>query len=122
MPQYVEGFVIPIKKNKVREYKKVAAWGMKTWMKYGALHYFECVGDEINNNWGRNFTKTLKLKKNETLIFAFIVYKSKAHRNQVNKAVHKDPSMNDFKESSMPFDMKTFTSGGFKVLLGKSKK
>jgi len=116
MARYVDGFVIPIKKKNLKVYKKMAAMGCKLWMKYGALEYYECIGDELKAEWGLPFAKMCKLKTGETAIFAFIVYKSKAHRNQVNKKVMKDPAMN-MAGMKMPFDMKRFAMGGFKVLL-----
>lgn len=118
MGKYVEGFVIPIKKKKLQAYKKMATIGRKVWMKYGALDYYECVGAQLDNQWGVPFTKLCKLKADETVIFAFIVYKSKAHRKQVTAKVHKDPLMQpeNFK-GEMPFDMKRFTTGEFKVIV-----
>jgi uncharacterized protein YbaA (DUF1428 family) len=118
MSKYVDGFVIPLKKSKLRAYKKMAELGRKVWMKHGALDYYECVGAKLANQWGIPFTKLCKLKPDETVIFAFIVYKSKAHRNQVNAKVHKDPLMQpeNFK-GEMPFDMKRFTTGEFKVIV-----
>lgn len=96
----------------------MATIGKKVWMKHGALDYYECVGAKIDNTWGLPFTKLCKLKSDETVVFSFIVYKSKAHRNQVNKKVHKDPLMQPENfDGKMPFDMKRFTTGEFKVLV-----
>lgn len=119
MATYVDGFVIPIKKSKLKAYKKMATLGRDVWMDHGALHYFECSADELKSKWGVSFTKLCDLKAGETVIFAFIVFKSKAHRNQVNKKVHKDPRMAppEGKKWEMPFDMKRFTVGGFKTLV-----
>lgn len=114
--RYVDGFVIPIKKSKVKAYKKMAMMGKKAWMKHGALDYYECIGAKFQKEWGTTFTKQYKLKSDETLIFAFIVYKSKAHRDQVNKKVHKEFSEMPG-EMEMPFDIKRFTAGEFKVLV-----
>jgi uncharacterized protein YbaA (DUF1428 family) len=118
MSKYVDGFIIPIKKNKLKAYKRMATIGRKVWMKYGALDYYECVGAKLDNEWGIPFTKLCKLKSDETVIFAFVVYKSKAHRNQVTAKVHKDALMQpeNFK-GEMPFDMKRFTSGEFKAIV-----
>lgn len=118
MSKYVDGYIIPLKKSKLKAYKKMAMIGRKVWMKYGALDYYECVGAKLDNEWGIPFMKLCKLKSDETVIFAFVVYKSKAHRNQVNAKVHKDPLMQpeNFK-GEMPFDMKRFTSGEFKVIV-----
>ncbi|MBX3019148.1 MAG: DUF1428 domain-containing protein [Bdellovibrionaceae bacterium] len=120
MAHYVDGFLIPIKKSKLKAYKKMAQIGCKTWMKHGALSYYECVADE-HMAYGTGFKKLCKLKPNETVIFAYIVYKSKAHRNQVNKKVHKEFSdMGGEAAFEMPYDMKRFSSAGFKALV-KSK-
>lgn len=117
---YVDGFVIPIKKANVNAYKKMAQWGAKTWKKYGALEYFECIGDDLKvmPGMGMGFEKLAKLKPDETVVFAWIVYKSKAHRDSVNKKVMKDPAMQEGCDpKNMPFDMKRFSVGGFKVLV-----
>ena len=114
---YVDGFVIPIKKKNLAKYKKMATMGKKIWMKHGALDYYECAGDDIEQKWGGfPFKKAYKMKSDETVIFAFIVYKSKSHRNQVNKKVMADPMMNPDKFDPV-FDMKRMTVGGFKTLV-----
>ena len=118
MSKYVDGFIIPLKKNKLKAYQKMATVGRKVWMKHGALDYYECVGAKLDHEWGVPFSKFCKLKSDETVIFAFIVYKSKAHRDQVTTKVHADPLMQpeNFK-GAMPFDMKRFTSGEFKAIV-----
>lgn len=119
MAQYVDGFVIPIKRKNLKAYHKMATWGRNIWMKHGALHYYETYVDDFNKH-GQGFKKMCKLKTGETAIFAFIIYKSKAHRDSVNKKVFKEMvSMEAPKE--MPFDMKRFAMGGCKVMV-KSKK
>lgn len=117
MARYVDGFVIPIKKKDLKAYKKMATIGCKVWMEHGALDYYECIGETLDNTYGIPFTKLCKLKPDETVIFAFIIYKSKTHANQVNKKVYKDPRMNPEKFTKIPFDMKRFTSGKFKTLV-----
>lgn len=116
MAKYVDGFVIPIKKKNVQKYKKFAKLGHKLWMEYGALDYIECVGEDLKLPWGWTFPKMCKLKPDETVIFAYIVFKSKSHRDSVNKKVHKDPRMN-LAGTEMPFTMKRFCAGGFKVIV-----
>ena len=116
MGRYVDGFIIPIKKKNLKKYKEMAMLGRKVWMEYGALDYYECVGDEIKQTFGTPYVKLCKLKPNETVIFAFIVYKSKAHRNRVNAKVMKDPRMSP-KGYDEVFSMKRFTTGGFEVLV-----
>lgn len=119
MPKYVDGFVIPVPKKNLGAYRKMAKWGAKTWMKYGALEYFECVGDDFKTPCGLPFPRQAKLKQGETLVFSFIVYKSKADRDRINAKVMKDPSMNDFDPAKMPFDIKRMTFGGFRVLISR---
>jgi uncharacterized protein YbaA (DUF1428 family) len=121
--KYIDGFVIPIKKKDIEAYKKMAEWGAKTWKKYGALEYFECVGDDlrVKKNMGLGFVKLAKLKKNETVVFSWVVYKSRAHRDEVNKKVMKEMNSKEneekFKDMPMPFDMKRFSVGGFQVIV-----
>lgn len=118
MSRYVDGFVIPIKKKNVSAYKKMATLGRKVWMEHGALDYYECIGSKLKNNWGLSFPKLCKLKADETLVFAFIVYKSKAHRDKVNKKVHQDKRMQPENFNyEMPFDMKRFTTGEFTAVV-----
>lgn len=119
MARYVDGFVIPVPKKKLATYRRMATLGAKLWKKYGALEYYECVGDDLEAKFGSMpFTRLAKLKKGETVVFSWIVYKSRAHRDKVNARVMKDPSMNDPEmHKSMPFDMKRMTYGGFKVLI-----
>jgi uncharacterized protein YbaA (DUF1428 family) len=123
MKTYVDGFVIPIKKTKIKQYKKMATLGCKVWMEHGALAYYECVGDDMQQNWGLPFKKLCKLKPTETVVFAFIVYKSKADRNRVNAKVMSDPRMNAHGDGKMemPFDMKRFSMAGFKTMVSKRR-
>lgn len=117
--KYVDGFVIPIKKKNVKAYKKMALWGAKTWKKYGALEYYECIGDDIKvqKGMGMGFIKLAKLKPDETVVFSWIVYRSKKDRDRINKKVMNDPSMKNFDPKDMPFDMKRFVVGGFKPII-----
>ena len=114
---YVDGFVIPVPKGKVAEYRKMAAWGKRMWMKHGALQYFECVGDDLAGMPGcGNFRKMAALKPSETAFFSFIVFKNKAHRNAVNKKVIAEMKNQEMPQS-MPFDVKRMVYGGFKTLI-----
>jgi uncharacterized protein YbaA (DUF1428 family) len=116
MSNYVDGFIIPVPKNKLAEYKKMAKLGCKTWMKHGALAYFECVAEDTTAPYSMNFPQICKIKKNETVIFAFIVFKSKAHRKQVNAKVHKEfGEMPGAENYAMPFDASKMAYGGFKT-------
>jgi uncharacterized protein YbaA (DUF1428 family) len=108
--------------SRKRIWQPIRRWllgGAKVWKKYGALDYYECVGDDlaVQHGMGMGFKKLTKLKPDETVVFSFIVYKSKAHRDQVNKKVMSDPAMNNFSEKDMPMDMKRFVYGGFKTIV-----
>jgi uncharacterized protein YbaA (DUF1428 family) len=122
--RYVDGFVLVVPKNKVTAYRAMAKQGAKIWKKYGALDYKECMGDDLHPDMGPfkilGFPQMVKLKKGETVWFSYITYKSRAHRDQVNAKVMKDPSMNEPKNKnmSMPFDLKRMAYGGFKVIVG----
>lgn len=114
---YVDGYLIPIKKKNVKAYKKMATLGCKVWMDHGAVDYYECVAAKLDGPWGLPFSKLCKLKSDETLVFAFVIYKSKSHRNSVVKKVMKDPRMDPSQFTSMPFEMKRFSTGEFKTLV-----
>lgn len=117
---YVDGFVLVVPKENFTRYKKMAADGAKMWMKHGALDYKECVIDDAEpQHVFLTFPKMAKAKKDETIWFSYIVYKSRKHRDEVNKKVMSDPAMNDpkWKNFKMPFDMKRFAYGGFKVVI-----
>lgn len=120
--KYVDGFVIAVQEDKLADYRRMAKMGEKLWMKHGALEYFECAGDDLEpeNMPGTTFLKLAKAKPGETVVFSFIVFSSRAHRDKVNAAVMKDPMMSDpkWKEIPMPFDMKRMAYGGFRVIAG----
>lgn len=116
--RYVDGFVIPIPKKNMKAYVKIAQAAGKVWKEHGALEYLECAGDDVNTKFGLPFPKIAKVKKGETVVFSFIVYKSKAHRDSVNAKVMKDERMNSMMEGKkMPFDVKRMSYGGFQVLV-----
>ena len=113
---YVDGYVLAVPKRRLGAYKRMAEIGRKIWTKHGALDYKECAGDDLASKWGTPFTKMMKLKPGETVVFAYIVYKSRAHRDRVNTKVMKD--MNAMgAPPDMPFDMKRMVFGGFKTLV-----
>ena len=118
---YVDGFVLPVPKKNLKAYKKMAEWGKRTWMKAGALDYKECIGDDLKVKFGMSFTKLAKVKKGETVFYSFIVYKSRAHRDQVNKRVMKE-MMADGMPADMPFDVRRMAYGGFKVVVNARKR
>lgn len=120
---YVDGFVFVVKNKNLKAYKKMAQEGADAWMRHGALDYKECVGDDLIPKTGGpqtlTFAKLTKQKPDETIWFSFITFKSKSHRNQVNKKVMKemDKKYADMKNMQMPFDMKRMSYGGFKVIV-----
>jgi uncharacterized protein YbaA (DUF1428 family) len=118
MALYVDGFVIPLPKKNVKAYVAIARQAAKIWKEYGALEYRECVGDDLNVKMGFPFPKAAKAKANETVVFAWIVYKSKAQRDRVNKKIMKDPRIiNMMKDKEPPFDFKRMQYGGFEVVV-----
>lgn len=121
MAQYVDGFVIPLPKKKIAEYKKMAAKAAKIWMEYGALAYYECVGEDMKTKMGLPFPKLAKTKPSETVVFSWIVYKSRRHRDAVNKKVMDDPRIHEMcpDPKDMPFDCDKMAYGGFDVLVSK---
>jgi uncharacterized protein YbaA (DUF1428 family) len=114
---YVDGYLLPIPKKNVRAYRRMAAMGRQAWMKHGALDYKECVGEDLAPSFAAPFTRLLKLKPTETAVFAYIVFKSRAHRDQVNKKVMKEMMGMGGPPKDMPFDAKRMVYGGFKTLV-----
>jgi uncharacterized protein YbaA (DUF1428 family) len=115
--KYVDGFVLVVPKKKLQAYRRLAREGAAIWKQYGALEYRECVGDDLKVKWGIPFPRLLKLKRGETVVFSWIVYKSRAHRDRVNAKMAKDPQFANMDMKSMPFDVKRMASGGFKILV-----
>lgn len=122
MSKYVDGFVLVVPKNKTKEYKKIAEDGRDMWMKYGALEYYECRGDdlvpqEMGGEKALAFTEMAEAKRDETVWFSFIVFRSKEHRDKVNAKVMEEMNkqMGGGKDMPMPFDMKRMAYGGFQV-------
>jgi len=115
--RYVDGYVLPVPKKKLQAYRRMAQQAGKVWRKHGALDYKECAGDDLKTKWGTPFTKTIKVKPGETVVFSYVVFKSRAHRDRVNAKVMKDPLIQNMGPKDMPFDVKRMVYGGFKVLV-----
>ena len=116
--RYVDGFVFPVPKKNLAAYRRMAQKAGKIWRTYGALDYKECTGDDLNVKMGVPFPRLTRFKRGETVVFSWIVYKSRAHRDRVNAKVMKDPRLaNMCDPKSMPFDVKRMVYGGFKVLV-----
>lgn len=116
MAHYVDGYVLPVKKAKLAGYRKMAQKAGKIWMEYGALHYHECVADDVPMGKVTSFPQAVKLKDDEVVVFSYIVYKSRKDRDRVNGAVMKDPRMAS-PPADMPMDPKRMFWGGFKGIV-----
>jgi uncharacterized protein YbaA (DUF1428 family) len=116
---YVDGFVIPVPTKNLAAYKKMSQKAGEVWMEYGALDYKECAGDDlVIEGMKMNFPKTLKLKSDETVVFSWIVYASKAERNRVLKGVMADPRMDTMMNmKNHPFDPKKMLMAGFNTIV-----
>ena len=116
--RYVDGYVLPVPKKNLRAYRRLAKNAGKIWREHGALEYRECVGDDLKVKFGLPFPRLVKAKPDETLVFAWIMFKSRAHRDCVNAKVMKDPRLASMcNPQSMPFDCKRMAWGGFKMLV-----
>ncbi len=116
MARYVDGFVLPVPKRNLEAYRRIARLAGKVWREHGALEYRECVGDDLKAKGFVPFPRLIKSKPGETVFFSWIVYKSRAHRDRVNKKVMKDPRLAGM-ANNMPFDWRRMAAGGFKVLV-----
>ena len=114
---YVDGFIVPVPKKKLAAYRNLARKAGKIWREHGALDYREWVADDVQPGKSTSFPQAVKLKPGETVVFAYIVYKSRAHRDQVNAKAMKDKRMAGMDMKSMPFDGKRMIFGGFKVMV-----
>ena len=115
---YVDGYVLPVPVKNLDAYKKVAKAAGRIWREHGALDYWECAGDDLDVKFGIGFPRQLKVTKGETVIFAWIVFKSKAHRDRVNAKVMKDERLAAMMEPSKElFDTKRMLYGGFKPIV-----
>ena len=118
MAHYVDGFVIPVPKKKLAAYFRMAKKASKIWKEFGALDYKECVGDDLDVKMAMPFPKGIKTKPGETVVFSYIVYKSRAHRDAVNKKIMKDPRIAAMCDpNNMPFDCARMIYGGFKAVV-----
>jgi len=118
MPTYVDGYLLPIPKKNVAAYRKMARHAAKIWKRHGALSYCEAVLDDPGGQFCLPFTKIVKLKPGETIVLAHVTYKSRAHRDRVNKAVMADPElMAACDPNKMPFDAKRMAFSGFAAIV-----
>jgi uncharacterized protein YbaA (DUF1428 family) len=116
---YIDGFVVPVPKKNLDAYRAMAKRAGKVWREHGALEFRECVADDVKKGKWTSFPRSVKLKANETVVFSYIVYKSRKSRDKVLAKVMKDPRLaKDMKPGAMPFDGKRMIYGGFKSIVG----
>jgi uncharacterized protein YbaA (DUF1428 family) len=115
---YVDGFVVPVPKKKLKAYQAMAKKASKVWRDHGALDYKECVADDVKPGKVTSFPQSVKLKKDEIVVFSYVVYKSRAARDRCMAKVMKDPRLASMMDpKNMPFDGKRMFYGGFKVIV-----
>ena len=114
---YVDGYLLIVPKKNIEAYRKLAKVAAKVWREHGALEYRECVGDDLDAPFGRPFPKLLRLKPDETAVFSWVLYRSRAQRDRVNAKVFKDPRIANMELKAGPFDAKRMSMGGFTVLV-----
>jgi uncharacterized protein YbaA (DUF1428 family) len=118
MSRYVDGFVLPVPKKNLAAYRRMARTAGKVWREHGALEYIECLADDVKPGKWTSFPRSVKLKAGETVVFAYVVYKSRGHRDKVNAKVLKDPRLRPMMDpKALPFDGKRMFWGGFKALV-----
>ena len=120
MARYVDGFVVPVPRKKLSAYRRMAQAAGRVWRDHGALEYIECVADDVKRGKWTSFPRSVKLKSSETVVFSYIVYKSRAQRNSINAKVMKDPRLAKMMDpKAMPFDSKRMFWGGFKTIVAR---
>lgn len=120
MARYVDGFVVPVPKKNVAAYRRMAQKAGRVWREHGALEYIECIADDVKSGKHTSFPQSVKLKPGETVVFSYIVYKSRMQRDRVNAKVMKDPRLAKMMDpKAMPFDGKRMFWGGFKTIVSR---
>ncbi len=115
---YVDGFVVPVPQKNLAAYRRMARKAGKVWMEHGALQYVECVADDVQPGKLTSFPQSVKLKPGEVVVFSYIVYKSRAQRDRINKKVMSDPRLTEMMDpKALPFDGKRMFWGGFKAII-----
>ncbi|HEU4379864.1 MAG TPA: DUF1428 domain-containing protein [Hyphomicrobiaceae bacterium] len=115
---YVDGFIVPVPVKNLKAYRSLAQKAGKIWREHGALEFRECVADDVKPGKWTSFPQSVKLEKGETVVFSWILYKSRAHRDRVNAKVMKDERLKGMMDgSAIPFDGKRMIYGGFKMLV-----
>lgn len=117
MSHYVDGYVLPLPKRALPAYRQMAKVAAKVWKDHGALEYRECIGDDLKPKMGLPFPRGIKSKAGETIVFAWIMFKSRAHRDRVNAKVMEDPRLAEMDIKEMPFDCERMLYGGFETIV-----
>lgn len=115
--KYVDGYVVPVPKANLEAYRALAEKASQIWREHGALEYIECLAEDVKPGEVTSFPQSVKATPDETVVFAWIVYESREHRDQVNEAVMKDSRFANMDMKTMPFDGKRMFFGGFEVLV-----
>lgn len=118
MARYIDGFVIPVPKDRIEEYRRVAEQASVIWREHGALDYWECVGDDLDSKDMTTFPQIANTGPDETVIFAWVVFESREQRDEANKKIMADPRLNNMMDAAKPiFDCKRMAYGGFRELV-----
>lgn len=117
MRRYVDGFVLPVPKDRVEDYRRMAEDAGKVWREHGALEFVECIAEDVKPGELTSFPQSVQLRPDETVVFSYIVFASRADRDRINALVMKDPRIAGFDPKSMPFDAKRMFWGGFETLV-----
>lgn len=117
MSEYVDGFVVPVPRDKIDAYRELAQLAGSIWREYGALEYVECVADDVQPGKVTSFPQAVQLQDGEVVIFAWITYKSREDRDRINELVMKDPRLADMEPDDLPFDGPRMFWGGFRELV-----
>lgn len=117
MPRYVDGFLLPVPRDRIAAYRAVARKAGKIWKEYGALEYVECMADDVPDGQLTSFPRSVKLKKDEVVVFSYIVYRSRKHRDSVNAKVMADPRIARMDPGTLPFDARRMMWGGFDAVV-----
>jgi uncharacterized protein YbaA (DUF1428 family) len=117
MPRYVDGFVLPVPRARIEDYRLLAQRAGEVWREHGALEYVECVADDVQPGELTSFPQSVQATEEETVVFAYVVYESREHRDRVNAKVMADPRMKEMGPDSVPFDGKRMFWGGFRAIV-----
>ena len=122
MPRYVDGFLLPLPRRNLAAYRRLSAKAGRFWMEFGALAYVECVGDDLDAHGMAPFGRAARCRKGETVVFSFIIYRSRSQRDRINARIQADPRLKAMMEGlGMPFDVRRMAYGGFRAIVDLPK-